>query len=62
MDPAQRFSTVGAFVDALAGLRPATAGITQRGPRYAAKPAPPPKPAEKKPPPKPGETPPEEKK
>jgi hypothetical protein len=42
-DPAQRFSTVGAFVDALAGLRPATAGITQRGPRYVVKPAPPPK-------------------
>ena len=42
-DPSQRFSTAGAFVDALAGLRPATAGISQRGPRYAAKPAPPPK-------------------
>ncbi|HWE41021.1 MAG TPA: serine/threonine-protein kinase [Gemmatimonadaceae bacterium] len=42
-DPSQRFSTVGAFVDALAGLRPASAGITQRGPRYAAKAAPPPK-------------------
>jgi len=36
-DPAQRFSTVGAFVDALAGLRPANAGVTQRGPRYVAK-------------------------
>ena len=42
-DPSQRFSTVGAFVDALAGLRPATPGVTQRGPRYVAKPAPPPK-------------------
>jgi hypothetical protein len=42
-DPSQRFSTVGAFVDALAGLRPANAGVTQRGPRYVAKPAPPPK-------------------
>jgi hypothetical protein len=42
-EPSQRFSTVGAFVDALAGLRPATAGVTQRGPRYVAKPAAPPK-------------------
>ncbi|MFL5562431.1 MAG: protein kinase domain-containing protein [Gemmatimonadaceae bacterium] len=33
-DPAQRFSTVTAFVDALAGLRPASVGATQRGPRY----------------------------
>jgi protein kinase-like protein len=41
-DPAQRFSTVGAFVDALAGLRPAHAGATQRGPRYVAKPVAPP--------------------
>ena len=42
-EPSQRFSTVGAFVDALAGLRPASAGATQRGPRYVAKAAPPPK-------------------
>jgi len=42
-DPSQRFSTAGAFVDALAGLRSANAGVTQRGPRYVAKPAPPPK-------------------
>ena len=42
-DPAQRFSTVGAFVDALAGLRPASAGVTQRGPRYVAKASPAPK-------------------
>ena len=41
-DPAQRFSSVTAFVDALAGLRPVNAGATQRGPRYAGKPAPPP--------------------
>ncbi len=37
-DPAQRFSTVTAFVDALAGLRPTNAGATQRGPRYVARP------------------------
>ena len=42
-DPAQRFSTVSAFVDALAGLRPVNAGVTQRGPRYEKRPAPPPK-------------------
>jgi len=42
-EPAQRFSTVTAFVDALAGLRPVNAGITQRGPRFVSKPAPPPK-------------------
>src|SRR6476646_8826404 len=41
-DPAQRFSTVTAFVDALAGLRSASAGVTQRGPRYDKRPAPPP--------------------
>ena len=39
-DPAQRFSTVTAFVDALAGLRPVNAGVTQRGPRFVAKAAP----------------------
>ena len=34
-EPAQRFSSVTAFVDALAGLRPAATGAqTQRGPRY----------------------------
>lgn len=34
-DPSQRFSSVTAFVDALAGLRSATIGTqTQRGPRY----------------------------
>ena len=38
-EPAERFSTVTGFVDALAGLRPATAGATQRGPRFVAKPA-----------------------
>jgi serine/threonine protein kinase len=43
-DPAQRFSTVTAFVDALAGLRPVNAGVTQRGPRYDKRPAPPPPP------------------
>jgi serine/threonine protein kinase len=42
-DPAQRFSTVTAFVDALAGLRPVNAGVTQRGPRFEKSPAPPPK-------------------
>ena len=41
-DPAQRFSTVTAFVDALAGLRPVNAGVTQRGPRFDKRPAPPP--------------------
>jgi len=38
-DPAQRFSSVTAFVDALAGLRSANASVTQRGPRYVGKPA-----------------------
>ena len=42
-DPAQRFSSVTAFVDALAGLRPANAAVTQRGPRYVAKASAPPK-------------------
>ncbi len=42
-EPAQRFSSVTAFVDALAGLRPAHAGVTQRGPRYERKAAAPPK-------------------
>ena len=34
-DPAQRFSSAAAFIDALAGLRPANLGaMTGRGPRY----------------------------
>lgn len=37
-DPAQRFPSVTAFVEALAGLRPVTPGSTQRGPRFEKKP------------------------